>query len=209
MNQGAELLLDKPTILLKDENVKFDLEQTLNKAMDCFYCNGYHATSVESLTKAMGVNEKELIAAFGDKHALFEAVLASYSYAIISEIVGRLEEAVNPLDAIRSILRDVVSLTLEDTNNYGCMVTNSAIEFGGKDQVIAEAVNRTFSNIEDGFCRALSRAHDNGQLDRSKDARSLARFLVSTIQGIRVIGQATSDPVALGDIADTAIRCLE
>lgn len=209
MIQNAEILLDKKNMLLKGGDFKFDLDQTLSEAMDCFYCNGYHATSVQSLTDAMGVSENELVAAFGNKHALFETVLASYSYAIINEIVGRLDEAANPLDEIRSIIRDVVKLTLDDTNHRGCMVTNSAIEFGGKDQVIIEAVNRTFMSIEDGFCRALLRAHEAGLLVADKDARSLARFLVSTIQGIRVIGRTTTDANVLRDIAETAIRCLE
>ncbi len=57
---------------------EFDLNQVLEKAMDVFWKQGYHATSISDLTEAMGLLRGSVYAAFGDKHQLFLAALERY-----------------------------------------------------------------------------------------------------------------------------------
>ncbi|HRV92857.1 MAG TPA: helix-turn-helix domain-containing protein, partial [Anaerolineae bacterium] len=54
---------------------EFDENEVLDKAMDLFWQKGYEATSIQELLTAMGISRGSLYDAFGDKHALFLAVL--------------------------------------------------------------------------------------------------------------------------------------
>ncbi len=50
---------------------KFDESATLKKAMNVFWKNGYAATSMSELVKAMDINPPSLYDTYGDKHGLF------------------------------------------------------------------------------------------------------------------------------------------
>ncbi len=56
----------------------FDRATALEKALMAFWENGYEATSVSDLTRAMDIGAPSLYAAFGDKRSLFEEVVQVY-----------------------------------------------------------------------------------------------------------------------------------
>lgn len=187
---------------------EFDPDEALERAVECFHRHGYEAASVQMLSGAMDLGRASMYATFGDKHALFEAALSRYASGVIAHIVGRLERARHPVREIRAVLRDVATAAATDAERRGCLVTNTAAELGGHDPRVTEVLCRVFKQIEDGFYRALRRAQDLGQLKANKNPRALARFLVSTIQGIRVIGRTNTTPATLNDIVKSALRCL-
>ena len=66
----------------------FDREAALHRAMLLFWRHGYEATSVNDLTRAMGITPPSLYAAFGDKKQLFlEAVRRYLSGSVTSESI--------------------------------------------------------------------------------------------------------------------------
>ncbi len=71
------------------------------------------------------------------------------------------------------------------------------------------ASGKSLARIEGIFCDALERAQKRGEIVGSADVASLARFLVSGIQGLRLVGKANPDRAALTDIAAVMMRCLE
>src|SRR4029077_11955803 len=56
----------------------FDRGRALERAMHVFWRQGYEATSVSDLTRAMHINPPSLYAAFGDKEQLYLEALARY-----------------------------------------------------------------------------------------------------------------------------------
>jgi TetR/AcrR family transcriptional regulator, transcriptional repressor for nem operon len=56
----------------------FDENTVLDAAMDCFWRDGYEATSIRELAAEMGINAPSLYNAFGDKRSLFREVLRRY-----------------------------------------------------------------------------------------------------------------------------------
>src|ERR1035438_2174233 len=66
----------------------FDREAALNEAMLLFWRHGFEATSVNDLTKAMGITPPSLYTAFGDKKQLFlEAIQRYLSGPVNSESI--------------------------------------------------------------------------------------------------------------------------
>ena len=68
---------------------EFDEVAALDAAMDCFWRNGYEATSVRDLAARMGITGTSLYNAFGDKRSLFREVLLRYAERSMREGIGR------------------------------------------------------------------------------------------------------------------------
>ena len=187
---------------------EFNPEEVLERAIECFHRNGFHASSVESLTVAMGLGRGSLYATFTDKRALFDAALKRYAEQSVSKIVGRLDRTEEPLAEIAAVLRDVAEGAATDGNRRGCLVTNTATELAGEDREISRVIAQIFLWIEEGFYRALRRAQGMGTLDRKKNPRALARFFVGVMQGLMVMSRVNADPEVLHDIVVSALVCL-
>lgn len=188
---------------------EFDRDIVLDRAMECFHRYGYHGSSMQMLVDAMGIGRGSLYATFTNKQTLFEESMNRYGRALSAVIAAQLESAPQPLKMIRFLMRDLVNRVVEDTDHKGCLITNTAIELGGLEPELTKSIANVFTTVEDIFYRALVRAQENGELGAEKKPRTLARFLVSIIQGVRVVGKVNSDPAILQDIVEVALKNLD
>src|SRR5262252_5200929 len=58
---------------------EFDLDATLEKAMQLFWSKGFEATSLDDLCEATGLSRSSFYAAFGDKRDILFQALRRYS----------------------------------------------------------------------------------------------------------------------------------
>jgi TetR/AcrR family transcriptional repressor of nem operon len=77
------------------------------------------------------------------------------------------------------------------------------------DSSTAAQVRAALGGIEFGLAGVLTEARDRGELDPAKDPRELARFLTTSLQGVRVMAKATRDPRLLEDSIAVALRALD
>ncbi len=66
----------------------------------------------------------------------------------------------------------------------------------------------TTSSIEDALRDVISSAQASGQLPDTRNARDLARYLVVTMQGLKVMGAINPDRGSLMAVAETALDTL-
>ena len=59
-----------------------------------------------------------------------------------------------------------------------------------RDPTIEARLQRSFGAVETAFVRVIRRGQARGEIDRRKNARPMARFLVGVLQGIRVLMRA-------------------
>lgn len=184
----------------------FDTQVALERAMEVFWTHGYEATSVQALVEAMGISRASMYDTFGDKHALFAAVIDHYQCTITCGIERKLDVPGSPLAAIR---RCLASLADESRCGCrGCLGTTAAVEMAQHDPVVCEAVKGIFRTIEKSFHDALRRAVAAGELDPGADTRARARFLTGTVQGLFVMGKAAASRAVMRDIVEVACRAL-
>lgn len=185
---------------------EFNPDDVLETAMGVFWRKGYEATSIGDLVSATRVGRASLYAAFGGKHRLFVAALRRYQGRVMGDLVRTLDATSSGSRAIQRVLR--LAARIHATQRRGCLILNSAVELGPYDREVVRCVEGCFAELEAAFARALRRAHAAGELPRRHHPRHAARFLVSAVQGMGVVGRTAPGRRALRDIADVTASAL-
>jgi TetR/AcrR family transcriptional repressor of nem operon len=185
----------------------FDETIALDAATDCFWRWGYGATSVRDLGAAMGLGAPSLYNAFGDKHALFTRCLDRYLDGSMRARIRRLEDGHPPRAAIERFLEEVVARSLADPR--GCLLVNTAVEVAPHDPAIAAVVASRLDELERFFHRCLLAGQRDGSICAARPARDVARLLLTTIMGLRVLARAHPEPALLRGAARQALDLLD
>lgn len=73
---------------------------------------------------------------------------------------------------------------------------------------MAARISAYIERTEDAFQAALQKARDGGEVPSGSDPRALARFLVNTLHGLRVLARAGADRGMLEDTVRVALGAL-
>ena len=188
---------------------EFEREVVLDRAMRVFWSRGYQAASIQRLVARMGIQRGSLYDTFGDKRALFFAAIDRYDQVVTAKLLAALEDPGSGKEAIRRFFRLKVELAMEPRRPRGCLVTNSAAELASRDRGTATRIGAVLTKIDAAFHRAVVRAQKAGQIDPTRNPRSLARFLTSSAQGLSVMAKAFPDRAVLEDIVEVILAALE
>lgn len=167
--------------------LEFDPENAVDAAMDVFWCKGYEATSLNDLLHAMDLSKSSFYQAFGSKPQLFKRCLLRYQERFTGELGGNLKRARSGRRFIEDVFRFVANTAQEPAGAKGCLVGNSANEFGQRDAVFAKPVAQGLRGLGDLFKAALKRAQSEGDVAADVDINAMASYLVSAMTGLRTI----------------------
>lgn len=165
---------------------QFDPEQAIDAAMAVFWRQGYHASSLQQLLDAMGMNRGSLYAAFGDKASLFERVMARYQQRLQGLVLALLDNAAEPVLGIRQAFEvSLLSLT-DEQRALGCLLVNTVNELSPLEAPLAAEAAAHLARAQVAFVRACERARAKGVLADSVTADSAGHLLMTTMTGLRV-----------------------
>lgn len=172
---------------------EFELEEAVRKAKEVFWDRGYHDASLPDLLDGMGLSRGSFYKAFGDKKGIFLRALDAYIEDALREVAQDLSAEGSALSAIRDAFLRNADQSSGVEGLRGCFVVLTATEMLPGDQEVSGRVARLFQRLQDLYAKAIIRAQSVGEVDPGRDARTLARFLVCQIQGMRVLGKAGAD----------------
>lgn len=166
----------------------FDEQDVLTAAMHAFRREGYSHSSVADLEAATGLRTSSLYNAFGDKAGLFRRALDHYVSSFVAPRLETYAGARATLDDLEQLFLTLFHAPLDD--GYGCLVVNSAAEFGSADSIASDGVRvglgLVHRHVEDVVRRELGPAA----------AEAKTAHLVLIYQGLLVLSRAgllTSD----------------
>ena len=188
---------------------EFETTQALRTAMHVFWEKGYEAASLADILAATGLSKSSLYATFGDKRELFLAAFDVYrkeQFTFLHQILTNGEPA---RQSIETFFRQGIAHSRDETQSYGCMTANEAVELAPSDADIQHLVAQDFQAIEDAFVQAITRGQTDGSIASRQDPRALARFLVVGLQGLKVMSRAKSDFARLEDSVSVMMKVLD
>lgn len=188
---------------------EFDPDEAIEKAMHVFWHKGYEATSMEDLLTAMDLNRGSLYDTFGDKHQLFLKVIDRYCTGVVGEKFALLDQPGPAIPQLRRFLRTMIEGALADPLRRGCLIANTVMELAPHHGEIRQTLAQAMTMVEESFYRVLRRAKDQGELAPTKDARSLAQFLATMLQGTIVMIKAGAPAAHITQTTDTALSVLD
>lgn len=185
----------------------FDREQVLGKATATFWEQGYHATSISDLVEATQLQPGSLYAAFESKRGLFLAALDHYARQSKQRLRQVLAGAQGPLAGIREFFGQLASAG--SPPGRGCLLVNTVLEVGRHDPVVQARVKAHLAEIEGELRSALQQAQAQRQLGADRSPEALARFLMTTIWGLRVLNGIDADAQQARLVVDQALSILD
>ncbi|MEU5608611.1 helix-turn-helix domain-containing protein [Streptomyces sparsogenes] len=186
---------------------EFDTDAALRAAMELFWRQGYEATSMQELVDHLGLARGSIYGAFGGKRELYLAALDRYIEDTQGEFLRRLAVPGSALEAVRGLVRHYAEMSLEDVEAKGCLLTNTAVELPA-DKEAGRRVESSLEMMETALATVLTRAHVLGELPEGRNPAALARFLVTLLQGVRVVGKTPGRRRFLDDAVEQALAVL-
>jgi TetR/AcrR family transcriptional repressor of nem operon len=189
---------------------EYDIDETLHKAMEAFWRNGYEATSVQDLVDATGVNRFSLYSAFGSKEGVLQAALDAYRDRVTARMMAALDDpSLRGLDAIRHFFAALKRVFAGKDGGRGCLFINTAVEVPLLDAASRTKVAAYLALLEGGLLRRLSEAAAAGDIPRSLDCAALARSLVTITLGSGVLARSSVSRSRVAGAIDGALLMID
>lgn len=173
--------------------------------MELFWANGYATTTPAELVERLGIGRGSLYNAFHSKGELYQRALDHYRDVTTALLRESLDGEGTPGERLRRTVRAVVEASSSPDDRRGCLVTNAAIETASHDADVATVVAGVLERQTGAFRSVIVEGQARGEIDPSRSPDDLARYLVTFLNGVRVMQRASSDPAALRPLADLAV----
>lgn len=181
----------------------------LNKARDVFWKKGYNGSSMDELVKATGLSRSSIYDSFGDKHGLYLKALRQYQQTEMDRLFKGMPEGMSPKKKIAWIFQNNAARSLDDRQRKGCFILNTSTELSNVDHTVNSFVNMYVEAMEALLQQLVKEGQSTGEITKKFTAKTLARNLLSSMNGLKVMGQVKQDKQMLDDIVRVALSVLE
>jgi AcrR family transcriptional regulator len=184
---------------------QFDVDQALDRALEVFWARGYEGATLPELTRAMGINRPSLYAAFGNKEELFRKALDRYRTGPLS-FMSEAPRKPTARAVAEAIFSGFIRMQRDRNRPRGCLIVAGALACGEA----AEPVRRELVQLRQAAVTALrqrfERAVQEGDLPAGTDGATLARYLVTVLNGLAVQAASGATEKELRLVAAQALR---
>lgn len=186
---------------------KFDRDQTLSKAMQIVWRNGYEASSVKALSEELGMTRSSFYNAFHSREDLFRELVALYAPQSPDAPLGG--EPDGPVLAlITRVFRNICRARAKDPEGRGCMLVNTVSEICPSDEGLGPELSQILLASAARFQTLLQKAQKDGEIGPEADPHALALALQNLMVGLNVLCKVVRDESELWQLARTTLEGL-
>jgi len=187
----------------------FDRDKALRTAMEIFWLRGYEGTSVEDLTRAIGITKPSLYAAFGSKEALFREAIDLYVREYGDAAEGALRADGTARQAIEHLLRKNVEANTIPGKPTGCMLVLSALLGTIENQDVRDHLADMRRAAQRAVEERIARGIAEGDLPSTADPATLAAYYTTVQNGLAVRARDGASREAMLQIVDGAMAAFD
>ena len=181
---------------------QFDADEALDRALEVFWARGYEGATLPELTRAMGINRPSLYAAFGNKEELFRKALDHYQTGPQSFLA----EALNKPTARGTVEAIFYGFLGMQGQSRGCMIVSGALTCGDEAEPIRRELARLRQKAVQIIRERFERAVQEGDLPEGTDCPTLARYIVTVLNGLAVQAVSGATEKELRQVAAMAME---
>ncbi|WP_366344933.1 TetR/AcrR family transcriptional regulator [Paenibacillus amylolyticus] len=186
---------------------EFEVNEVLDKAMKIFWEQGYEKTSMSDLVEHMGIHRRSIYDTFDDKHSLFLQAIDRYRGKVSATLLAEIKASKTAVKALHKIF-DVMISEAEETPS-GCLIVNSAVELGARDEEVDNRSLESFNETERMFEQIIQWGQREGEFSSDHDAKEIAEYLHNISVGIRAMARTSTDKEKLNRIINVSMKLLE
>lgn len=171
---------------------KVDAETALGAAVLAFWQTGFHSLGTRQMEEETGITRFSLQTAYGGKRVLFLKALDAYLDRFEAEMLPGMADGT--LDGLARWfeVRCMRECAFEGSQ-WGCLMINSIVEFGGSDADVVLRSDRFYAMLRSGFRDALERIKENGEVSQTLDVAGSAEVLMTASIGLNVVIRSAAD----------------
>lgn len=180
--------------------LSFDRELALEKAMLTFWRHGYETTSMNDLTKAMGVTAPSIYAAFGDKKQLFLEAVRRYA-GTDDQRERVITSARSAYAAAREMLETAATFFTGEGTPPGCLLASATATGSEAASDVRAAVADIRTSGRLALRRRIEQDIQQGMLPSGTDAEGLSDLVFAAIQGMSTLARDGASRARLNAVA--------
>mgnify|MGYP003576679874 CR=1 FL=1 len=189
-------------------NKEFDYEQKLDIALELFWKQGYHSTSLTDLENGMGINRSSIYPTYGDKKALLIKCLAKYMKGKVSDYQHVSDgPQSDPIEALRKVLRLAVDQSIDEERT--CLAVKIAFELALTDEEVRRLLADNEKKIEKVYLNLLKQGQEQGLIKSELDAATAANFLTGSSSALFKNYALNKDRKAIYGMIETIIQLVK
>lgn len=175
----------------------FDRNEMIDTAMRLIWRDGYEASSVKSVSEALGITRSSYYNTFRSRDALYAEALECY-FAVIPERTLFTEAAEVDFPAVlTAVLRESCRARTHEFQGLGCMAANGIAELlpptGEAGQAISAATDGFIARLTDLVASAVARC----ELPHNTDIKSMGLSIHTLIMGLNIESKVVRDEAVL------------
>ncbi len=190
-------------------NIQFDRDEALDKAIQYFWRRGYFVSSVDDISREIGISKSSLYNSFGGKEGIFKEAFERYKSTAPRRTLENISQRTSIKFALQRFFSLLVEIGSNDNDAKGCLVVNSLVEFSGADEALAELVMADIESLVDLYEKLISEAQEKHEVNERFTAIQIARHLANAHIGIRIMSRVFPKKTVLKDMADLALSILD
>ena len=172
-------------------STSFTAAQLAERALQHFWVEGFHASSMDDLVKATGVSRHGIYATFGGKKELFLACFDQYQKSVVTPAFKIVEKLEADLADVSAYFENQITLgEAAGLPGPGCFVVNSATEVAPNDPAVMELVNQHNDRLKQGFAGAIQQSSPS--IERTR-ALEIAEVMVIFTNGLWMMSRSVTD----------------
>ena len=187
---------------------QFDADAALHQCMEVFWEKGYHGTSYDDLTRTTQVKKQSLYGVFKSKKELFLQSLKLYREQTLELLEERIAAEVSPLRQLEAIC-DAALFPDAESASRGCLIINSALEFGGEDEDVNREIEWMSSRMQQLIEQTIRSGQEQGIFTARLGSLELAIHLNNAISGAKVMEKSGSSREEIGGVLRTAVSLMQ
>jgi AcrR family transcriptional regulator len=181
----------------------FDRDAALRAAMKTFWEHGYEGASMAALTDSMGINSPSLYAAFGSKEGLFRAAVQLYLDTEDRKGQAILAREKTARGAIHAMLRNSAGNLARPAMPHGCLLILA--DSNASEDSVRDHLCQRRRDLQAGIERRVTRGIADGDVPDGADAKAIAAFYMTMMQGLSLRARDGASRDALVQVVDSAM----